>query len=186
MEQWKNSGRSLKRVSTLLLLIHSVLSKGSKESGLMKMILRSTSSSTDSMNNIFIINKACSQKKQQYQQAKKMLQWRTCRRSSGCCWHKGLWVFPCKAGAVHGPKITGTIPDRSSDKSFLLTDKSDILACWAELINSEYSFQGNFHNTPAAIQNRLTPQKIEKTLKELQQTTSGKAPGDGLLTDIYV
>ena len=67
-------------MSTLLLLILSVLSKGSRETGLMKMILRSTSSSTDSMkptNNIFIINKACSQKKQQYQQAKQKLQWRT-------------------------------------------------------------------------------------------------------------
>nr|VZI21882.1 unnamed protein product [Spirometra erinaceieuropaei] len=95
--------------------------------------------------------------------------------------------------AVYGPPTKGTAPLLSADGSTLLTEKTQILQRWAE------HFRGVL-NRPSAISDtaieRLPqvetnadldlPPSLQETIREVQQLSSGKAPGsDAIPAEVY-
>ncbi|BHF57806.1 hypothetical protein SprV_0100075200 [Sparganum proliferum] len=95
--------------------------------------------------------------------------------------------------AVYGPPTKGTAPLLSADGSTLLTEKTQILQRWAE------HFRGVL-NRPSAISDaaieRLPqvetnadldlPPSLQKTIRAVQQPSSGKAPGsDAIPAEVY-
>jgi len=93
---------------------------------------------------------------------------------------------------VFGPRATGATSIRASDQTTLLTDKSDILARWAEhfnaLLNRDLSIcDETITALPQLPENNslVDPAANEETVKALKQT-SGKGPGaGGIQADIY-
>jgi len=94
---------------------------------------------------------------------------------------------------VYGPKLSGSTPDRTSDQSTLLTEKTDILAHWAEHFKSVLNRDSTISEEAIASLPQLQlkeslsdPPTSAEVIKAVKQTTPGKAPGaDGIPADIY-
>ncbi|VDL96262.1 unnamed protein product [Schistocephalus solidus] len=95
--------------------------------------------------------------------------------------------------AVYGPCIKGTAPLLSSDGTTLLTERSQILKRWAEHFRSVLNCSSAISD--AAI-DRLPqvdtnndldlPPSLPETIRAVQQTSSGKAPGsDAIPSEVY-
>nr|VZI44272.1 unnamed protein product [Spirometra erinaceieuropaei] len=95
--------------------------------------------------------------------------------------------------AVYGPPTKGTAPLLSADGSTLLTEKTQILQRWAE------HFRGVL-NRPSVISDAAIarfpqvetnvdldlPPSLQKTIRAVQQLSSGKAPGsDATPAEVY-
>ena len=86
--------------------------------------------------------------------------------------------------AVYGPKVSSSVPVWSADSSSLLTDRNQILQCWAEHFESVLNQPSIFDDivldeipqwTPAThLEDPPTMQEVQKAVKQL---SSGKAPG---------
>ncbi|VDM05808.1 unnamed protein product [Schistocephalus solidus] len=95
--------------------------------------------------------------------------------------------------AIYGPCIQGTAPLISSDGTTLLTEKSQILKCWAEYFRSVINCSSAISD--AAIDripqvdpnNDLDlPPSLPETIRAVQQISSGKALGsDAIPPEVY-
>ena len=149
-------------------------------------------------------DKISSKKKQDYQQARQLLQQKL-RKMKNDWWEKKAEELQAAAEihdmktlhdglrTVYGPKASGSTPVRSSDQSTLLTEKADILARWVEHFNSVLNRESTISEEAIASLPQLPVKESMADLptsaevaKALKQTTPGKAPGaDGNLADIY-
>ncbi|VDL94670.1 unnamed protein product [Schistocephalus solidus] len=94
--------------------------------------------------------------------------------------------------AIYGPCIKGTTSLLISDGTTLLTEKSQLLKCWAERFRSVLNFSSAISN--AAIDwlpqvdtnNDLDlPPSLPETIWAMLQISSGKAPGsDAIPSDV--
>ncbi|ROT78369.1 hypothetical protein C7M84_002918 [Penaeus vannamei] len=95
--------------------------------------------------------------------------------------HDGLRI-------MYGPKVSGSTPVRTCDQSTLLTEKTEILAHWAEHFKSVLNRDSTISEEAIASLPQLQlkeslsdPPTSAKVIKAVKQTTPGKAPGtDGI------
>jgi len=93
-----------------------------------------------------LVDKTSSKKKQDYQWARHLQQ--KLRKMKNNWWERKAVELQAAADnhdmkslhdglrIVYGPKVSGSTPVRTSDQSTLLTEKTDILARWAEHFKS--------------------------------------------------
>ncbi|VDL94616.1 unnamed protein product [Schistocephalus solidus] len=95
--------------------------------------------------------------------------------------------------AICGPCFKRTAPLLSSDGTTLLTEKSQILKCWAEHLRSVLNCSSAISNAvidrlpQVYINNDLDlPPSLPETIRAVQQISSGKASGsDAIPLDVY-
>ena len=94
---------------------------------------------------------------------------------------------------MYGPRDSGASPVWYSDKTTLLTDRSDILERWAEHFNTVLNQRSNFDDSvldgipqwKTADELQDPPSLIEAT-NAIRQMSTGKAPGeDSIPAEIY-
>ncbi|VDM02689.1 unnamed protein product [Schistocephalus solidus] len=95
--------------------------------------------------------------------------------------------------AIYGPCIKGSAPLLSSDGTTLLTEKSQILKCWAEHFRNVLNCLSAISDSAidrlpqVDTNNDLDlPPSLPETIWAMQQISSGKAPGsDAIPLEVY-
>ena len=142
-------------------------------------------------------DKTSSKKKQDYQQKLRKMKndwWEMkAEKLRAAADNHDMKTFHDGLRTVYGPRASASIPVRSFDQSTLLTEKTDILARWAEHFSSVLNRESTISDEAIASlpllpvkESLADPPTSAELAKALKQTSPGKAPGaDGIPANIY-